>query len=121
MNVHNLKVGQELYWTTTVNRSRYGGNDCWVTIEKVGRKWAHLINGHRIELENLIADGGGYSSPGRCYMTREEVVEERKVNKLWQKIKNDTRYLQSPDCSYEDLCKITALLKLEIEDEEGKE
>lgn len=52
-------VGQTLWW----EGSRYAYT---LTIERVGRRWLTLDNGYRVDRQTLIADGGGYVSPGRC-------------------------------------------------------
>ena len=67
-----------------------------MTIAKVGRVWVSLEGSYklRISLNDLSADGYGYSSPGRCYFSREEYETElalaaawgslrRKVNEGW--------------------------------------
>lgn len=47
-----------------------------VTIEKVGRKYAYLNNGHRIFLGDFTIDGGQYSSPGKCYLSEKEYLDK---------------------------------------------
>lgn len=68
-----LVVGQKLWYVP--NRAR----ECplEVTVEAVGRKWATIDRRNRISVETLEADGAGYSSPGRCYLTRREWEDEQ--------------------------------------------
>ena len=63
---HRLTVGQRLYYVPSRGASR------WVTVTKVGRKWATCDDDSRMEfrvnLDTLVIDGGGYDSPGKCYL-----------------------------------------------------
>jgi hypothetical protein len=63
-----LTVGQKLYFVGA-HRYNAGGKD--VVVKKVGRKWATLQDGERIDLQTLHMDGGGYTSPGTCWLSRE--------------------------------------------------
>lgn len=60
-----LSEGQKLWW---VPQHSLGMKGREVTVLKVGRKWAELDNGERIDLETLISDGGRYAPNGRCYL-----------------------------------------------------
>lgn len=76
MKIH---VGQQLYW---VPSQPYAYSKGMTTVTKVGRKWAELDNRYRIDIRTMVADGGGYSSPGRCYQSQEEherIVEEQRT------------------------------------------
>lgn len=61
--------GQTLWLVPS--RYRHSGEPREVTITKVGRKWLTLNNGYRAAVDGLALDGGEYSSPGVCYLTRE--------------------------------------------------
>jgi hypothetical protein len=66
-----------------------------VTVEKAGRKWATLSNGHRIDLESLMGESTGYGvgSAGRCYVAKSDHDEECERDQLWsglQKKINET-------------------------------
>ena len=57
-----IEVGQKLWFVPNERRHSDGYE---VEVTKIGRKWAEL--GHaklRIDLSDLIADGGRYPSPG---------------------------------------------------------
>jgi len=97
-NVHGLEVGQRLWFVRKVNRSRYGENDYFVQISKVGRKWAefsrvwadgsvhdHHVDG-RLSLDSLKVDGGDYSSPGTCYLSKGTYDEELEREELFNKL-----------------------------------
>ena len=74
-----LRVGQKLWWVG--NRSAGDGRQREVTVVSVGRKWATLDckSGYPIrnDIETLWADGKGFWSPGRCYLSKQEYDDER--------------------------------------------
>lgn len=48
----------------------------WVTVVRVGRKWATLDNGVRVDKETLEAEKPkGYACPGFCYPSQEEAAK----------------------------------------------
>lgn len=77
-----LTVGKKLWWVPKEPTRRPCRN---VEVLKVGRKWATLSNGHRIAIDSFIADGGKYSSPGRCYESKEQYTSIRRLNMAWEK------------------------------------
>lgn len=72
-------VGQELYY---VSRNKYGSRGR-VTVEKIGRKWIQMSNRYRMDRENMLADGGNYSSPGAYYLSEEHYKEQKKLRAAW--------------------------------------
>lgn len=88
-----LIEGQTLWW---VPRQTKHSQAKEVTVTKVGRKWAQLDNHHRIDIETLIADSGGYSPPGACYVNREGYEEELAISKAWACLKQDMQYINIP-------------------------
>lgn len=117
-NPHNIEVGQKLFFVRGINRSKYGNNnDYWVTVEKIGRKWAKLSDHCQVNLENLVVDGGRYSSPGRCYLSDTEYFKEREKSELWGSIWRFVRNQRgTPDLPTETLKEIAGLLKIEPSD-----
>lgn len=81
-----LTVGQQLWWVP--NHCRHSDKPKFVTVEKVGRKWAQLSSNDRIDVVTLVADGNGhgYTSPGSCYLTREEYESKLAKNRAWLKL-----------------------------------
>ena len=59
-----------------------------VTIEKVGRKWITVSPSYmpRIDRFTMRADGAGYSSPGRCYDSREAYTNYLDRQLVWSEI-----------------------------------
>ncbi len=81
-----LSVGQKLWM---VPYQRHLGVPMFVQVTKVGRKWAEIsLRGYRISLNKLIIDGGGYTSPGRCYLTKEEHEAEVKLHAAWARLRS---------------------------------
>lgn len=81
-----LSVGQTLWM---VPSARYAGPPCEVTVTRVGRKWAEISRGgYRIDKTTLYIDGGDYSSPGRCYLTRAEHDNEVAMQRAWDALRN---------------------------------
>lgn len=75
-----LTVGQELWM---VPRERHLGQPRFVKVVKVGRKWAELDCLYRVNMETLSVDGGGYTSPARCYLDKEAYEAEQERQRLW--------------------------------------
>lgn len=78
------KVGDKLWWVSSHNTSVQGV----VTVTRVGRKWLSLSNAHRVDIDSLLADGKGYSSPGRCYQSLDEYVRLTAIADAWDAFKS---------------------------------
>lgn len=89
-----LAVGQTLHF---VPAHRHNGNSHDVVVMKIGRKWADIRpadwqhKSHRIALDDWRADGGGYSSPGRCYASKEVYDAETARREAWQGLQRQMR------------------------------
>jgi hypothetical protein len=109
-NPYNLQVGKEIFRVST---HRNGGDNHYRKIVKVGRKWVITENSYgsqeQVSMENLRADGGGYSSPATYYLSFEEYNEKLEKDKIWQRIR-DKFFYSTPICSLEDLKKIAETL-----------
>lgn len=79
--VKKLEIGQKLWCVPSGRR----GEPHEVTITKVGRLWAKINDRRytRIDVNTLYMDRGVSSSPGRCYLTREEWETEVEEDKIW--------------------------------------
>jgi hypothetical protein len=78
-------VGQTLWWEYS-EMSRGPGRE--VVITKIGRDWIYLNNRCRVDKRYLVADGGKYSPPGRCYLSKEAYAEMVELNKAWRDLRN---------------------------------
>lgn len=78
----SYQVGDTLYYVYNDSRR---GNPFTVTIEKIGRKWMTVSPSFmpRINVETLSADGGVFSSPGRCFSSKEEYDAIVARQKAW--------------------------------------
>ncbi|MFO0236419.1 MAG: hypothetical protein ACK53Z_00225 [Betaproteobacteria bacterium] len=104
-------VGQELYWEWSEYSHKKNTGEM-VKITKIGRRWLELSNGYRADAATLYADGGKYSSPGRCFLNREAREAERARDAAWTALRNRMQY-QAPDkVSAEDIAHATRLLGL---------
>lgn len=106
-----LTVGQEL-WYVPEDR-RFVGQAHAVRITKIGRKWAEVGRGlGRVNIETLWVDGGNYSSPGRCWLSREAWEAETIRQEAWSRLKEVVgRMWAAPDnISEADIRQITERL-----------
>lgn len=78
-NPHGLFNGQTLLFVPHGNRS----TEREVKVIKVGRVWAETSGYRRISLQTLTADGRGYSSPGRCWLSREAWEADKAESAAW--------------------------------------
>ena len=108
-----LEVGQELWYAP--NDTRYEAKA--VTVTKVGRKWATLDNYNRVDMETMEIDGGGYSSPGTCYLDRKVYEEQCRADKLLTKFYRKLGYYVKQGVTAEDILQAAKLLRIEIEGE----
>ena len=111
--MYEMEVGTKLWYVRTDGTKFDHGQE--VTVVKVGRVWATLDTGKRISLTTLLADGGDYSSPGRCYTSKEEHDLIRETAIQWKFFRNKIRdfYSAPAGITPDDIDKATKLLKLE--------
>ncbi len=85
----SLQVGQELWF---VHRERRSGAPFATKGTRVGRKWAQLDSHYKIDIVTLVADGGQYASPGRCWLNKEAWEAEAKRDETWWKLRRKVEY-----------------------------
>lgn len=109
-----ITVGQTL-WYVPEYRNGYRPHE--VEVVSVGRKWIGVSDGHRIDKDTLEADGGKYSSPGRCYLSREEWERIQGIRDAWSQLRRDVnRHYTAPGgVSAEAIKQARALLGLREE------
>ena len=112
-----IKAGDKLYYIPTRNGARDGR---YLTVVKVGRKWAQLDNSERrplrIDVNTLWADGGNYSSPGRCYVSKEGYLAEERANYLCRELARRIGYHPNDGVTISDIQEAAKLLKIELPD-----
>lgn len=107
------KVGQKLWFVRNNNTGGFSSKQYEVTVTKVGRLWATLDNRMRCDF-NGIVDGGGYSSPGQCYESREEYESISALENAWREFQmNIYAYRKSPESvSVENIAEAKRILGL---------
>lgn len=90
MAVH-LVVGQELWFSPTVNL-HHRPDSFAVTITKIGRRWANITRGlGRVDVNTLWVDGAGYTSPGRCWLSKDDWETEQLRQLAWRELEDFVR------------------------------
>ncbi len=111
-NPHNLKVGQKL-WRVA---ARQGSNE-FAEITKIGRKWATIGEGwgaEKVCLKDLYVDGGKYSSPAQCYLSKEAWERGGIVRAKWGEIRRHVgQYTPPPKVNLDAMNKICEALGIE--------
>jgi hypothetical protein len=92
-----FEVGQTLWF----HYDNYSGKkeDREVTITKIGRTWLYLNNNHRVDKTLLIADGKGYSSPGKCYLSKKDCDNLTALISEWRLLRQLIGSHYNPPCS----------------------
>ena len=104
-------VGQELYWEwSDYSHKRNTGE--MVTITKIGRRWLNLSNTHRVDVSTLVADGGNYSPPGRCFLSRDAREAERSRDAAWMLLRHKMSRCAPGGVTAEHIAHATRLLGL---------
>lgn len=92
------------------------GKDSLVTVTKVGRRWATLSNGYRLDLTSKnwrSLYGGGYSSPGRLWDSESQFLEYIEVRRIILKIHSQPLFGQVQTVSLANAREAARLLGLE--------
>jgi hypothetical protein len=112
-----IEVGQKLWFVPNRNGRGYPRE---VTVSKLGRKWITLAEPYepRINRETLIADGGNYISPGRCYLDKQAYEQDQELQKRWRLIQWRFMHVSSkPDhITDADLADLERILRVECTD-----
>ncbi len=109
MAANRIFEGQSLWWVGSDNAKTQRA----VSITKIGRKWATLSNGHRIDIESMAVDGGGYNPPGECYESQQAYEQAIALLVAWQKFTRDVRDMQRPThMTIEKIAQVRALLSI---------
>jgi len=86
-----LVVGQTLYIKGMERWTR--GRDYETTVVKIGRKWATLADGNRINPRTLAIDGKGYMPGHRVYLSREQSEADEMLRTAWADFCRDFRMM----------------------------
>jgi hypothetical protein len=96
---------------------RRRGDPYFVTVHKVGRKWAEIDSGRRVDLKTLAVDGGEYSSPADCYLSREEYEAEVRRNELFHRLVRRIGHLVNNGVTADDIVAAAKLLRVDLGEE----
>lgn len=82
----NYEIGQKLYRVPYDRRYLANAHD--VVITAIGRKWLTVkelewTREERVDKEMLIVDGGQYSSPAKCYLSKQHYEDQLALNTAW--------------------------------------
>lgn len=111
---HTFTVGQKLWYVTSNRR----GESRWIVIAKIGRKWLTCEDCHceiRIDAETMAADGGDYSSPGKCYLSGEEHRQELLLLSAHDNLYRKLSHRPYLGVTIEDVRAAAKLLRIDIE------
>ena len=115
-NPFKLKVGQKLFCVNfSVNKGSSSGE--WLTISKVGRRWAELKDGQRVfrvDIDNLLGEANYRGVRGSVYLDEESYIAEVNLKTAWIKVSDyiKRQYFVPDGVTLGDLQKISELLKL---------
>ena len=117
MSKPRIAVGDKLWFVPGQRR----GEAREVTVLKVGRVWAYLsdmtVSDVRMDIHSFEMDGHGYSSPGKCYASRDEYKRIIGVSTLWNAfIRRVQRPGRPEDITEADIRAAAAILHIEIEE-----
>jgi hypothetical protein len=123
-----LAIGQVLYY---VPHDARRGPPFEVSVGAIGRKWASLFHVEAIDPGcwnstmagrhygrcdfNGDVDGGGYTSPGRCWASKADYIEQESRRLAWLdfvRMVRDTPYTAPPGVSRETINYVSGLLGL---------
>ncbi len=105
----SLKVGQKLWYA-----HKRGSVKKWVTVLKVGRKYATMEGCDPINLSDLSGKADAYGSHGKCYLDREEYETRCRADRLYQKLRNSLGWVRG-DIAAEDIIAAAKLLRISLE------
>lgn len=97
MKPSDFKLGQRL-WHVPAQRYDKTKNGEWHVVKRIGRKWVTAgledrdYTDRRFDPEDMYVDGGGYSPPGRYYLTKEEYDERVARNKVLHELREYVTY-----------------------------
>ncbi|MFS0736909.1 hypothetical protein ABC347_07655 [Sphingomonas sp. 1P06PA] len=82
-----LTVGQKLWFVPFQPRHMSPSE---ITIRKIGRKWVYADR-MRINPETLEVDGGGYTSPGSCWLSEADWQANTMRSEAWDRLRQMIR------------------------------
>lgn len=103
-------VGQVLYFASDVKWE----SSRTVVVEKIGRTWATLNNGHRADKATGNLDAGGLNPPGVLYESEQSYRATMDANKAHRSFRDEIGYRPRDGVTAEDIRKAAELLRIDI-------
>lgn len=109
-----IKAGQTLWYVETFRHGRYidPPKQSEVVVTKVGRKFADLNTGDRMRLETMTIDAGQYTSPGKCFLSKDDYDATEGAVEAWRKLRADFSIQKPAGVTIADIQAARALLKI---------
>ena len=111
--MHDLKVGDQVIFAPSRYTQISSPNEFkTLTITSIGRKWVYTNHQYRFNKKTLLIDAGGYSQPGKIYLSKEKYLEQIKKEKAWNNIRTlvNSRYSPPENIDYQSLENIAEIL-----------
>ncbi|KVP16905.1 hypothetical protein [Burkholderia ubonensis] len=108
-------VGQKL-WFVGARLGNFKNVTGEVAVTAVGKKWAEVAGAFRgrVDVDSLVADGKGYASPGRCYLSRLEWLDKEGPGLAWEALRVSMLGSCPDGLSYETIVQAGKLLGLDV-------
>lgn len=106
------EIGMTVYVLRGHNtRTRYLSKD---RITKIGRKWITLASRDRFDAENMMLDGGRYTSNGRIYLHESDYEDELEITKVWRELYSKLSYQPPKNASLLQIVEAFKFLGIEL-------
>lgn len=107
-------IGQTLWFVGERSGSKRGRSGD-VTVTAVGRKWMEIEGcfSGRVELETMKADGQGFTSPGRCYLSKQDWLDKDGARLAWNALRSSMPLTCPDGLSHETIAQAAKLLRLD--------
>jgi hypothetical protein len=110
-----LYVGQKLFYVFgRAGRIDPSPRTTWVTVEKIGTKWATLTrNMGRINKKTWRVDDGNYNTSDTCYASEEEWKDQVAADKAWSAWRYNLSHIRPRRMTAEDVERLVEMTKKE--------
>jgi hypothetical protein len=106
-----LYVGQKIFYVFgRAGRIDPSPRTTWVTVEKIGTKWATLArNMGRINKKTWRVDDGSYTSSDTCYASEDEWKAQMAADKAWDAWRSILAHTRPQHVTVEDIAQLVEL------------
>lgn len=113
-NPHNLQIGQRLWY---VPGARWKGDPTFVTVTKVGKKWATALHQGRELRLDLLRLRDDCATTGQAHVSREEYESTMRIQRAWGRLTHSIRNTYGPapqGVTEQDILTAAKLLGIEL-------